>query len=174
MHTGQRRLAEASPRDKLWDIGLSASDYPASSPDTWHGYNLLGQALEILYSKTMPQIPDSITPAPTAPMDHSSHTIFEVDPVTLIRYGTAPSTRHTHNVVLSAFPDLVPDDFAYEVLLAHSRHAYESLIPEQGSDLTNGIVTMDDVTFTTLLSLESGISATPRFRCRVLLDTGSP
>ena len=33
---------------------------------------------------------------------------------------------------------------------------------------------MDDVTFTTLPSLTSGASATSQFRCRALLDTGSP
>ena len=33
---------------------------------------------------------------------------------------------------------------------------------------------MDDATFTTLLSLHSGVSTTSRFNCRALLDTGSP
>ena len=33
---------------------------------------------------------------------------------------------------------------------------------------------MDDATFTTLLSLQSGVSTTSRFNCRALLDTGSP
>ena len=48
------------------------------------------------------------------------------------------------------------------------------LIPEEGPDLISGVVTMDDATFTTLLSLHSGISTTSRFNCRALLDTGSP
>ena len=60
VYTGQRRLTEASPHDKLWGIGLSACDYRASSPGTWRGSNLLGQALEhvreTLCSETMPQI----------------------------------------------------------------------------------------------------------------------
>ena len=174
VHTVYRRLTEASPHVKLWGIGLSACGYPASSPDTWHGYNLLDRALEILYSKTMPQIPDSITPAPTTPVDHSSDTIFEVDPVTLIRLDTGPSTRHTHSAISSAFPDSMPDVFALEILMAHTRHADEPLKPKQGASLAGGIVTMDDVTFTTLLSLKSGISATSRVHCRVLLDTESP
>ena len=46
LQTGDRRLAEASPHDNLWGIGLSACDPRASSPDSWCGRNLLGQALE--------------------------------------------------------------------------------------------------------------------------------
>ena len=44
--TGDRRLAEASPHDAMWGIGLSARDPRASCPDSWWGQNLLGQALE--------------------------------------------------------------------------------------------------------------------------------
>ena len=46
LQTGDRRLAEASPHDNLWGIGLSACDPRASSPDSWCGKNLLGQALD--------------------------------------------------------------------------------------------------------------------------------
>ena len=46
LHTGQSRLAEASPCDNLWGIGLRARNYNASSPCTWRGSNLLGQTLE--------------------------------------------------------------------------------------------------------------------------------
>ena len=46
IQTGDRRLAEASPHDKLWGIGLSACDTRASSPDSWCGRNMLGQVLE--------------------------------------------------------------------------------------------------------------------------------
>ena len=42
MLTGQRRLAEASPHNKLCGIALRACDYRASSPSTWRGSNLLG------------------------------------------------------------------------------------------------------------------------------------
>ena len=37
IQTGDRRLAEASPHGNLWDIGLSACDPRASSPDSWCG-----------------------------------------------------------------------------------------------------------------------------------------
>lgn len=45
MATGDRVLVEASPRDKIWGIGLAADDERAASPDRWPGQNLLGFAL---------------------------------------------------------------------------------------------------------------------------------
>ena len=68
----------------------------------------------------------------------------------------------------------MPDDHAPEVLLAQEQRIDAPLMPEQGPDLIGGVVSMDDATFTTLLSLSSGVSATSRFNCRALLDTGSP
>ena len=52
----------------------------------------------------------------------------------------------------------MPDDHAPEVLLAQEQRADAPLLPEQGSDLMGGIVTMDDATFATLLTLYSGVS----------------
>ena len=121
----------------------------------------------------MPQKLESIRPDATVPMDHSSDTVFEVDPVTQIRLNMAHSTEHTHNAILSAFADSVPDEYAPEVLLTNTNRTDEPLIPEQGPDLISGVITMDDATFTTLPSLTSGFSTTLRFRCRALLDTGS-
>ena len=174
MHTGQRRFAKASPHGKLWGIGLRACDYRASSPENWRGSNLLGQALEhvqeILCRETMPQKLDSILPDTTAPMDHSSDTVFEIDPVTRIRLKTAPSTEHTHNAIILAFTDSRSDDYIPEVFLTNTNRPNEPLISEQGPDLISGVVTLDDVTFTTVPSLTSGASATSQFRCRTLLD----
>jgi ribA/ribD-fused uncharacterized protein len=45
MATGSRVLVEASPRDKIWGIGLAADDERAASPERWPGQNLLGFAL---------------------------------------------------------------------------------------------------------------------------------
>jgi hypothetical protein len=45
LSTGNSILAEASPKDIVWGIGL-AKDHPdASSPKRWQGKNLLGVAL---------------------------------------------------------------------------------------------------------------------------------
>lgn len=43
--TGSRVLVEASPRDRIWGIGLAADDDRATSPADWLGLNLLGFAL---------------------------------------------------------------------------------------------------------------------------------
>jgi ribA/ribD-fused uncharacterized protein len=45
MATGDKIIVEASPIDKIWGIGLSASDPRAWDQSTWEGTNLLGQAL---------------------------------------------------------------------------------------------------------------------------------
>lgn len=43
--TGTKIIAEASPFDKVWGIGLSASSPKALSEETWKGTNWLGIAL---------------------------------------------------------------------------------------------------------------------------------
>jgi ribA/ribD-fused uncharacterized protein len=42
---GDRVIAEASPQDRIWGIGLAAGDERAMSPGQWPGLNLLGFAL---------------------------------------------------------------------------------------------------------------------------------
>ena len=43
--TENKLLAEASPYDKIWGIGLAPSDKSAENPDNWKGLNLLGKVL---------------------------------------------------------------------------------------------------------------------------------
>jgi ribA/ribD-fused uncharacterized protein len=43
--TGERVLVEASPRDRIWGIGMGAKNADAEAPELWRGQNLLGFAL---------------------------------------------------------------------------------------------------------------------------------
>lgn len=45
LSTGGKILVEASPYDKIWGIGMSASDENITNPSMWQGQNLLGLAL---------------------------------------------------------------------------------------------------------------------------------
>ena len=177
IQSGDRRLDEASPHDNLWGIGLSACGPRASSPDSWCGQNLLGQALEHARKILRCDITEPLSnPTPDTPVsgDDTSDTVFEVDPVTHLRLDTDPPCANTQITALLVFTYSAPDDHAPEVLLAQEPRIDAPLIPEQGPDLISGVVTMGDATFTTLFSLHSGVSTTSRFNCRALLDTGSP
>jgi len=46
--TKDRVLVEASPRDRIWGIGMAASDSRAQNPLQWRGLNLLGFALMVV------------------------------------------------------------------------------------------------------------------------------
>lgn len=45
LSTGDRVFVEASPRDRVWGIGLASDDPRAARPEEWRGLNLLGFAL---------------------------------------------------------------------------------------------------------------------------------
>ncbi len=45
LSTGDRILAEATPVDRLWGIGLTATTPGVTDPEQWKGENLLGFAL---------------------------------------------------------------------------------------------------------------------------------
>lgn len=50
LSTGKKVLAEASPYDKIWGIGLQYDDPRALNEDTWQGTNYLGELLMIVRS----------------------------------------------------------------------------------------------------------------------------
>ena len=43
--TGDKTLVEASPKDRIWGIGLAADDPRATNRSAWRGKNWLGEAL---------------------------------------------------------------------------------------------------------------------------------
>ena len=124
-------------------------------PNSWCGQNLLGQALENareILRRNIPVSPPNPTPETPVPCA-AGDTVFEVDPVTHLRLETDPLPANTQSAMLFTYTASVPDDHAPEVLLTQEQRLDAHPIPEQGPDLIGGIVTMDDATFTTLLSL---------------------
>uniref|UniRef100_A0A7S3Z9B3 NADAR domain-containing protein n=1 Tax=Lotharella globosa TaxID=91324 RepID=A0A7S3Z9B3_9EUKA len=59
MATGERTIAEAAPKDKIWGIGLHASDKRAQDMSTWRGTNLLGVALMTVRERLRKEKDDS-------------------------------------------------------------------------------------------------------------------
>lgn len=46
MDTGTATLAEASPYDRVWGIGMTAEQAGKAGSDEWKGENQLGRCLE--------------------------------------------------------------------------------------------------------------------------------
>ena len=156
LHTGERRLPEASPYDNTWGIDLRASDYSASSLHTWRDFNLLAQKLEHVRNtlcENTPPTSDSPLPGIVPPLNQPGDTVFEIDPTTRTRLNTTLITEYPHNAVLSAFMDSAPDNHTPEVLLTNATRGDQPLMSEQGLNLISGVVMVDDVTFTTLPSV---------------------
>jgi len=51
LRTGTKILAEASPLDRIWGIGLRADDPRALERSQWRGENLLGEALMVVRTR---------------------------------------------------------------------------------------------------------------------------
>ncbi len=48
MYTGNTKLVEASPYDRIWGIGMGEYDKGVEDPENWKGTNWLGETLTLL------------------------------------------------------------------------------------------------------------------------------
>ena len=148
LSTGNIRLAYTSPLDPVWGIGFRADDPRAKDPQKWRVNPLLGEAPSAVHEAIRNSEAES--PHPASPRRFRSPTgnagIHEISSGQQSRLGTAVGAGQ----------------------------GPPSVIPEHGPCLAGGIVTLDDVSFTTEIAIHSGGDAIAPYRCTALLDTGSP
>ena len=175
--TKSKTLAEASPTDAIWGIGLRADKAAAVRPSQWPGSNLLGKALMAVRDLLKDQAP---------PIERNSHVsenaqvkqvIHEVNPATNEPIPLDSAADAAPAGGYSGYTPYAPKDHSEQVLAVNSVE-YDSrdsvrLLPEHGPCLVGGIVTVDDATFTTRVKVHAG-PATSQYGLAALLDSGSP
>ena len=114
LSTGNRVLAEASPVDRLWGIGLDATHPDAGFPSRWTGRNLLGKtSMEVrrLLQDTPVDTAAHVSPPPpiAASFPFPSPSIYEV---------TSPGASSPPSAAAGLFssPLHAPCDHSAEVL----------------------------------------------------------
>ena len=158
LSTGNIFLAEASPLDPVWGIGLRADDPRAKDPHKWRGKNLLGESLSAIREAIHDS--EAGSPHPASPRRFRSSTrnagIREISSAQQSRLGTAVGADQGPP---SAYFSGAPADQSPEVLAVASRGASDRALPEHGPCLVRGTVTLDDVSFTTDIAIHSGGNA---------------
>ncbi|MBQ6500855.1 MAG: NADAR family protein [Mogibacterium sp.] len=118
--TGDVVLAEASPVDKIWGIGLDRDDPLALDPENWQGENLLGKILmdireelkagvtDKYHKKTKPQLSESeLELLDTVDREKLEEIIASLSAVEEIEWGggkTGEKTTQGHDVYIMPYP----------------------------------------------------------------------
>ena len=150
LSAGNKRLAEASPLDPVWGIGLRADDPRASDPRQWRGKNLLGEALSavreaIRESETGSAHPASFSQFHTPTGNVGIHEISSAPQSCSL---TAASARQGPPSEISAYFSDASADQSHEVLEITSGVGSGLALTEHGPCLVGGTVTLDNVSFT--------------------------
>ena len=130
LSTGSALLAEASPYDKVWGVGMTADDPRFANPAKWQGENLLGRTC----MRVRADIRQLIA---MGKLDEVRHEQLELDPaiagMTLLQLSRVPATRAaiycyativSHAVphvpsagaFLKMYPDATVDSILYSML----------------------------------------------------------
>ena len=175
LSTDNKRVAEASPLDPVWGIGLQADDPRANDPRRWRGKHLLGEALSAVHEAIREREAGSAHPAFSRRFRTSTGNagILEISPAPESCPITAASACQGPP---SEFPTNLsgaPADQSGEVLAISSGVGPGLVLSKHGPCLIGGTVTLDDVSFTTKIAIHCGGDAISPYRCVALLDTGS-
>ena len=96
-NTSTSGITEASPHDKVWGIGLTASDSRGASTILWCGLNLLGQALERTRDMLRQNTSGGTQHSLALRDDDTDDTVFELDLITHVRLDKSHITTATHS-----------------------------------------------------------------------------
>ena len=176
LSTGNRVLAEASPVDRLWGIGLDATHPDAGFPSRWTGRNLLGKTLmEVrrLLQDTPVDTTAHASPPPPLLATSSPSPLPSIYEEVASPGASSPPPAATG---LFSSPLHAPGDHSAEVLHVVSPSAGSLPAPllEHGPDLVGGTLLVDSNLYTTRVKLHSGPTATEQHSCIALLDSRSP
>ena len=175
LSTGTKNLAEASPFDPVWGIGLRADDLDARDPRLWRGKIFLGKALSSVGDAVRTSEAGLATQTSSQQFCTPTTTggIHEISPApprprALARACPGPPTEFS-----TCFSD-APADSSPEVLAVTPEVVPSLALPEHGPCLVDGIITLDYASFTTKIAVHGGANAVAPYDCVALLDTGSP
>ena len=178
LSTGNKRLAEASPFDPVWGIGLQTTPRLVI-PAGGQGKNCSKKTVSIVRDSIRTSEVGLANPAPckqfcTPTSPGGIPAVFMRFPQrrlsALARACPGPPSEFSTRYLFSNAP-------AYhspEMLAVASGVDLSLALPEHGPCLVGGIITLEDDSFTTKIAVHSGANALATFGCVVLLDTGSP
>lgn len=140
LFTGSALLAEASPYDKVWGVGMTADDPRFANPAKWQGENLLGRTCMRVRADLRQLLA-------MGRLDEVRHESPELDPaiagMTLLQLSRIPATRAAI--------------YCYATIVSHT----VPHVPSAGAFLKkHPDLTVEDVTQSMLTNMGAGLPVT--------------
>ena len=158
LSTANKRLAEASPLDPVWGVGLRTDDPRANNPRQWRRRNLLGEALSAVCEENHDDEAGLVQPSFAGQFRTSTgkagiHEISSAPPSCSL---TAASARQGPPSEVSTYPSNPSADQPQDVLEIASGVGPGLALSSYGPCLVGGTMTLDDVSFTTKFAIHNG------------------